>query len=50
MRAVRIVMPTANSPSEILSMMWINMISYSVKMIEPGDRVLRAAIGNKRNV
>jgi hypothetical protein len=43
-------MPTANSPCEILSMTCFNMISCSVKLIESGDRVLHAAIGNKRNV
>jgi hypothetical protein len=43
-------MPTAKSPCETLSMTRFNMISYSVKLIEPGNRVLHAAIGNKRNV
>jgi hypothetical protein len=43
-------MPTAKNPSATLSMTWFNMIDYSVKLIEPGDRVLHAAIGNKRNV
>jgi hypothetical protein len=50
MRPVKIVMPTANSPCEILSMTWFNMIIYSVKLIESGYRVLQAATGNKRNV